>query len=283
MSDNSKFYNKTALDPEATFERHVFHRDQFAHYLRWTHILKEAKIGENIVDFGCGKANLLEVFYRNKYKQKSYVGLDIRQETIENCKDKFSQVPWAEFHTVDLVKPCIDLSQFNGDKVCCFEVLEHVGKQNADVFLENFKACGNNNATYYLSTPNFDPEVGAAANHTFDAGDERGYDVQEFGHFELEEILKQHFIIVKKFGTFASIKDYKYLMNAWQKEMFNALKEYYDSNLISVIMAPFFPENARNTLWVLKRKPGDFKTHEIEEFELPEEEQEENIENDELF
>lgn len=279
MTDNSKFYNKTALDPEATFERHVFHRDQFAHYLRWTHILKEAKIGESIVDFGCGKGNLLEVFYRNKFKQKSYVGLDIREETIEKCKDKFDQVPWAKFYAVDLVKPNIDLSQFNGDKVCCFEVLEHVGKQNADVFLENFKACGNNNATYYLSTPNFDPEVGAAANHTFDAGDERGYDVQEFGHFELEQILSKHFDIVKKFGTFASMKDYKYLMNSWQKEMFNALKEYYDSNLMSVIMAPFFPENARNTLWVLKRKSGDYKVHDIEEFELPEE----NFEDDELF
>lgn len=279
MSDNSKFYNKTALDPEATFERHVFHRDQFAHYLRWTHILKEAKIGESIVDFGCGKGHLLEVFYRNKFKQKSYVGLDIREETIEKCKDKFDQVPWAKFYAVDLVKPNIDLSQFNGDKVCCFEVLEHVGKQNADVFLENFKACGNNNATYYLSTPNFDPEVGAAANHTFDAGDERGYDVQEFGHFELEQILSKHFDIVKKFGTFASMKDYKYLMNSWQKEMFNALKEYYDSNLMSVIMAPFFPENARNTLWVLKRKSGDYKVHDIEEFELPEE----NFEDDELF
>lgn len=279
MTDNSKFYNKTALDPEATFERHVFHRDQFAHYLRWTHILKEAKIGESIVDFGCGKGHLLEVFYRNKFKQKSYVGLDIREETIEKCKDKFDQVPWAKFYAVDLVKPSIDLSQFNGDKVCCFEVLEHVGKQNADVFLENFKACGNNNATYYLSTPNFDPEVGAAANHTFDAGDERGYDVQEFGHFELEQILSKHFDIVKKFGTFASMKDYKYLMNSWQKEMFNALKEYYDSNLMSVIMAPFFPENARNTLWVLKRKSGDYKVHDIEEFELPEE----NFEDDELF
>ena len=64
--------------------------------------------------------------------------------------------------------------RFNADKVCAFEVLEHVGKQNADAFLENFKACGNNNATYYLSTPNYDPSVGAAGNHTYDSGDGRG-------------------------------------------------------------------------------------------------------------
>lgn len=51
-----KKYNTTDLDPTTSFERHVFHRDQFAHYLRWTHILKEAKIGETIVDFGCVRA-----------------------------------------------------------------------------------------------------------------------------------------------------------------------------------------------------------------------------------
>ena len=48
-------------------------------------------------------------------------------------------------------------------------------------------------------------------------------------------------------------------MNDWQKKMFEALKDYYDSNLIANIMAPMFPDVARNTLWVLKRKSGDVK------------------------
>lgn len=255
----AKCYNTTDLSPDKAFERHVFHRDQFAHYLRWTHILKEAKIGESIVDFGCGQGNLLEVLYRNKFKQASYVGLDIREKTIDAAASKFADVSWAKFIVADLVKNYIDFSQFNGDKVCAFEVLEHVGKQNAHKFLENFKACGKTTATYYLSTPNYDPAVGAAGNHTYDSGDGRGVDVQEFDHWELEGILSEHFDIVKKFGTFASIKDYKPLMNDWQLKMFEALKEYYDSNLISNIMAPMFPDASRNTLWVLKRKAGDVK------------------------
>ena len=255
----AKVYNTTDLRPDQAFERHVFHRDQFAHYLRWTHILKEAKIGESIVDFGCGAANLLEVLYRNKFKQKEYIGIDIREKTISQAAENYADVQWAHFYVADLVKHDLDFSQFNADKVCTFEVLEHVGKQNAHIFLENFKACGNNNATYYLSTPNYDPEVGAAGNHTYDSGDGRGVDVQEFDHWELEDILSQHFIIVKKCGTFASMKDYKPMMNDWQKKMFEALKGYYDSNLIANIMAPMFPDVARNTLWVLKRKPGDVK------------------------
>lgn len=249
-----KKYNTTDLDPETTFERHVFHRDQFAHYLRWTHILKEAKIGETVVDFGCGKGNLLEVFYRNKFKCEKFIGIDIRKQTIEQAKNKFSKIDWVEFYADDLIFPQVDYSQFKADKVCSFEVIEHVGKQNAHAFLENFKKCGNENATYYLSTPNYDANVGAAGNHTYDSGDGRGVAIQEFDHFELQSIIKEHFNIVQKFGTFASIRDYKPLMNEWQLNMFNELKKYYDSNLISNIMAPFFPENSRNTLWVLKSK-----------------------------
>ena len=249
-----KKYNTTDLDPQRSFERHVFHRDQFAHYLRWTHILKEAKIGETIVDFGCGNGNLLEVLYRNKFKQSRYIGIDIRQKTIDTAKEKFSMVDWAEFIADDLIIPTTDFTQLKGDKVCSFEVMEHVGKQNGDVFLQNFLACGNENATYYLSTPNFDEQVGAAGNHTYDSGDGRGIAVQEWGHEELQTILEKYFVIEKKFGTFASQRDYKPLMNDWQKEMFAALTEYYDSNLVANLMAPMFPEKSRNTLWVMKAR-----------------------------
>lgn len=249
-----KKYNTTDLDPVTTFERHVFHRDQFAHYLRWTHILKEATIGETIVDFGCGKGNLLEVLYRNKFKCKHYIGIDIREKTISKAREHFEVVDWASFLADDLIFPQYDYATFKADKVCSFEVLEHVGKQNADKFCENFKACGNIDATYYISTPNFDEHVGAAGNHTYDSGDERGVAVQEFSWQELHDLFNKHFVIVDSFGTFASQRDYKPLMNEWQTNMYNHLKRYYDSNLVANLMAPFFPEASRNTLWVLKNR-----------------------------
>lgn len=256
LSKKVKNYNTTDLDPETTFERHVFHRDQFAHYLRWTHILKVARINEKIVDFGCGKGNLLEVLYRNRFKCESYIGIDIRNQTIQQASEKFSKVEWAKFIIEDLVLNTgnTDFESFQADKVCSFEVLEHVGKQNADIFLENFKKCGNKDATYYLSTPNFDEKVGAADNHTYDSGDGNGVQVQEFSFNELKELLSRHFVIEEYFGTFASERDYKPFMNEWQIKMFESLKEYYDSNLVSNIMAPFFPSKSRNTLWVLKNK-----------------------------
>ncbi len=246
-----KKYNTTDLSPDSAFERHVFHRDQFAHFLRWSHILNEAKIGETIVDFGCGQANLLEVLYRNRFKCKKYVGIDIRKQTIDTAKQKFSMVDWAEFYAQDLIFPTIDLD-FKADKVCSFEVAEHVSKHNIDAFLQNFKKCGKESAIYYLSTPNNDGTC--ASNHTYDGGDGRGVVCQEFEYNELKSYIEKYFVIEKTYGTFASIKDYKHLLNEWQTKMFDALKDYYDTNLLSVIMAPFFPEQSRNIMWVLKNK-----------------------------
>lgn len=250
-----KTYNTTDLDPKTAFERHVFHRDQFAHYLRWTHVLKNAEIGDTVCDFGCGNGNMLEVLYRNRFKCKRYIGIDIREKTIEKAREKYAAVEWAEFAAADLIKSDYDFASIQADKVCSFEVLEHVGKQNAATFLERFKACGNKNAIYYLSTPNYDEKVGAAGNHTYDSGDGRGVAVQEFTHQEIQDAVEAAgFEIVKKYGTFASIKDYKHLMNDWQKQMFASLTDYYDTNVLSNIMAPFFPEQSRNTLWILKQK-----------------------------
>jgi 2-polyprenyl-3-methyl-5-hydroxy-6-metoxy-1,4-benzoquinol methylase len=250
---NKKNYNTTDLNPEKTFERHVFHRDQFAHFIRWTHILKEAKIGETICDFGCGNGNLLEVLYRNRFKQAKYIGIDIR----DNAKESLKNLDWASFFVEDLVKPQngFNFEDVKADKVCSFEVIEHVGKQNGEIFLNNFKKCGKKNATFYLTTPNFDENVGAAGNHTYDSGDGRGIAVQEFGYFELKQLIENAgFEIIKQYGTFASIRDYKPLMNDWQIKMFEHLKDYFDANLLSNLMAPFFPEHSRNTLWVLKNK-----------------------------
>lgn len=252
---STKGYNATDLDPVSTFERHVFHRDQFCHYLRWSFVLRRIGRHETIVDFGCGKANLLEVLYRNQHTPAAYFGFDIRTQTVQKSATKFP-VPWAKFYALDLVKAepeTLKNMDMNADHVCSFEVLEHIGKQNAPRYLANFRACGNENATYYLSTPNYDPQVGAAGNHTYDSGDGRGVQPQEFNHKELEELLfHSGFKVIEKYGTFASVKDYKHLMNEHQKWVFDGLHKYYDSNLISVIMAPFFPEQARNCIWVLK-------------------------------
>ena len=127
-------YNTTQLTPQDAFERHIYHRDQFAHYLRWSHVLKNARIGQTILDFGCGSGEILEVFYRNRYRPKKYLGLDIRAKTIAENSDKFRNLDFAEFRQADLCQSELDLGM-TFDIVTCFEVIEHIGHKNADNFL----------------------------------------------------------------------------------------------------------------------------------------------------
>jgi len=92
-----KKYNTTQLNPDTAMERHIYHRDQFAHYLRWTHVLKRAKIGMKVLDWGCGTGSFLEVFYRNRFKCEKYLGVDVREKTMNDANEKYANVEWASF------------------------------------------------------------------------------------------------------------------------------------------------------------------------------------------
>ena len=243
-------YNCTQLNPDSNFERHVYHRDMFAHYLRWSHVLKRAKINLNILDFGSGSGNLLEVFYRNKFKCNEYLGLEYRKQTVKLANEKFKMIPWASFKQADLTKPEVFLPKKIGewDYIISFEVIEHVGKKNIHKFLANAYRQMGPKTKFIISTPIYDPKVGAAENHIIDGV------IGELTYKEMKSALeKAHFKIEEHYGTFASIKDYKKKMNDWQVKMFEHLQKYYDSNLVSVIMAPFFPEVSRNCLWVCSK------------------------------
>lgn len=249
MAANKLGYNCTQLTPQDAFNRHIYHRDQFCHYLRWSHVLKNAKIGQTILDFGCGSGEMLEVFYRNRYRPKKYLGIDIRAKTVAENAEKFKNLDFAEFRQADLCQPELDLGQ-TFDIITCFEVIEHIGHKNADTFLDNIAYHCNKDTMVFLSTPNYDPQIGAAENHMLGKD---GTEVGEWDHFELQNKLSEFFTIEKKYGTFASIKDYKEDLTGWRKEAFEELKKYYDTNLLANIMAPMIPaEHARNCLWVLR-------------------------------
>ena len=79
-------------------------------------------------------------------------------------------------------------------------------------------------------------------------------EIGEFTYDELHKLLSKHFNVDKVYGTFASQKDYKDELVGWKKEMFDALYDYYDANLLSNLMAPLFPTKSRNCIWVLKMK-----------------------------
>ena len=255
----SKNYNTTQLDPDKAFERHIYHRDQFAHYLRWSHVLKRARKLKNpytVLDFGCGtSANLLEALYRNRLSPQFYIGYDIRN--LDKAREKFKDVNFDVYlQEKDLVKDEFDTGN-TFDMVTSFEVIEHIGKQNASKFMENIHKHCHDDTQVLISTPIYDEKVGAAGNHTFDSGDGRGVAPQEFGYDELQKIFEENFEVVEVYGTFSSQKDYKKFVNEnlILSIVFDALKKYYCSEITSVMMAPLIPARmARNALWVLKKK-----------------------------
>lgn len=259
---NNLPYNTTDLSPDKTLERHVYHRDQFSHVLRWSHMAREfrrrLKDRPLVVDFGCGQGGLFELAYRNRTGPAGYVGIDIRARVIERAAEKFKDCTEAGWIVQDLINPTMDFSELQADMVCSFEVLEHVGKQNAQIFLKNFAACGGPGATYYLSTPKYDERVGAADNHTYDSGDDRGVAVQEHTYEEVQaHLVEAGFTIEEKYGTFASKRDYKEYLETdpAAKEIFERLTRYYDSEITAVFMAPLVPAHlARNVLWICSRE-----------------------------
>lgn len=241
-------YNTTQLNPDKEFERHVFHRDQFAHYLRWSFVLKLARARfpkpYTVLDLGCGSGNLCEVLYRNRLPPTKYLGLEYKKTMVQTCQEKFKKVPWASFSQADLT---ISLDDYKGewDFITSFEVLEHVGKANVEAVLDNFKRLMGEHTTLLISTPCYDAQVGAAKNHIVDGV------IGELTFHELYGLLEKRFKIKRVYGTFASIKDYEPHLVGWQRQFFNKTKEYFDTNLLSVIMAPMFPEYSRNCIWEL--------------------------------
>src|SRR3990167_8640364 len=89
-------YNKTHLPMDTAEERQIIHRDFLAHSLRWSHVIKCARIGETILDLGCADGPMGLMFYTNKYKPKRYVGIDIREGMILKGRAKLAQTDWAE-------------------------------------------------------------------------------------------------------------------------------------------------------------------------------------------
>lgn len=249
-------YNLTQLHPDKCFERHIFHRDQIAHVLRWFYVAKLArsdiKKKATVLDFGCGNANLLKLLYHNRLAPNEYVGIDMRQQTITKLRNEFENLPFARFECMDLCKPIRVVSE-PYDFITCFEVVEHIGHANIEIFLENIKDFSNENTTILLSTPNYDEKIGAAENHLLGPDKEIG----EWKHEELQAELEKFFIIEKKIGTFASVRDYKeWVLNSPYKDYYLKASEFLDNEMLSISMAPVIPaEKARNCLWVLKVRP----------------------------
>ena len=261
---DAKNYNKTHLPMDIAEERQILHRDYLAHCLRWSHVIKNCKIGERVLDLGAADGPLGMALYTNKFKPELYLGCDIRESMCDKGYEKLAQCRWAEFLCVDLcknfdhvVKKWFELSKRKDPTIITsFEFIEHIPEKEVEPFLINVRKLMNIDTLFFLSTPCYDGK-NKAGNH-----------VKEWTYSELRTLLEKHFTIEAHFGTFMSQKDLKAIPNINRyasaileaqvrnnnplPSLFEALREYYDSNLLSILFAPLFPNWSRNCIWRLR-------------------------------
>lgn len=240
---SNELFNLTHLSPGKELLRYRFqHRDFIAHALRYSHtctvLQRSGKVGKaTMLDVGCGpELPQLVALHSNGTAPALYVGMDARDPII---------IPNVNFETAfakhDVTLPFPDAPPQGWDFIVSYELIEHMSKESGQKFLTNIANAANSDTQILLSTPCFNGTL--ATNHIY-----------EWEYMELKAELEKHFIIEDSFGTFASLTDYVPLMNEAELKVLNRLKQYYNSAMISCIMAPLFPEQSRNAVWHLKRK-----------------------------
>ena len=261
MQNPNRSMDKTFLSLDSANERGIHHPDYAAHYFRWSAIMKFLRDKgryENaiICDVGCGKEfPLIKRLYVNRMTPKYYVGVDANKLTIPEMlvKDKVKMSCWE---STDFCALSADDVSFEGQKpnvVVFLECFEHVRSEHGRRLLQHMKEVADDDATFFFSTPCYNGS--AAGNHVAETT------YLAFGAL-LEDLGYQ---VIDHFGTFASQREYKHLLRSFKhngietnlEPMFERLREYYDSNVISNIFAPLFPANSRNVFWILQKKKGD--------------------------
>lgn len=273
-----KTVDTTHLSIDQAEKRGFIHRDYIAHCLRWSHVVKH--IGQSgrykttrILDVGCGTdLPLAKTLYTSRMAVQQYVGVDYnRPDKFDTSVFHTGKMPVRAFGGVDFAEH-VTVNEWDGsytvqgidgnfmlpNVITCFEVLEHVEPEHArrmlelmHAFVEAGQAQGDP-VTVFISTPCWDANVGAAANH-----------VSEIKREALGAVIEDIGMKVQgNWGTFASQRDYKDELRKQYGDagvaMYDRLNQYYDSNYTATIMAPLFPAHSRNNLWQLTyRAPGD--------------------------
>lgn len=235
-------YNKTHLPIDTAEERMIVHRDYIAHCLRWSHVMKHARIGQTVLDLGAADFPLAMAYYTNKYSPEVFVGVEIRTAMLEKAKLRLAKAPFpVQYVQADLCREFDKIPLLPYDIITSFEFVEHIPGEQVEPFLVNVKGLMGPDTIFFLSTPCYDGK-NMAENH-----------VKEWYYQELRDVLEKHFKIERVFGTFINQSAVKQVATPAVVEVFEKLREYYDSNYLSTIFAPLYPEIARNCIWRLKK------------------------------
>lgn len=222
------------------------HRDYAAHYFRWVTVKEATHPGDRVLDIGCGQDQpLVKVLtYQVVHVPEVYVGVDL------NPIPKKSGIRWVnifdQFNFVEDWKhlrhlTCLPTDFAGYTKICCFEVLEHMGVAHGLTLLRAARELLAPGGTFFLSTPVFDGF--AARNH-----------LHEYTIPELTAAVQAAGLQVQaRYGTFANVVKLKKVLSAEEKMLWERWRGRLGNDGLSVVFATDHPDQSRNNLWVLKK------------------------------
>lgn len=216
-------------------------RDYSAHFFRWSFARRMIKQTDAVLEIGCGVDrplwHILFVSTAGPLADR-YVGADLNALPEWNHgRSTF----YGEFNFVERWKE-LKRKHEAFDITVCMEVIEHMKVEHGAELLRGLRELLRPGGTLLLSTPCYDGKR-HAANH-----------IHEYTVPELEAaVVKAGFRVERRFGTFMDVKHIRKASDPELRYVHDRLADYYDSNALSCIFAPLFPDRARNNLWVLRR------------------------------
>ncbi len=262
-------FDTTALH----FDKHgrlMSHADYIAHCEKYDYVWRSIKMGDRILDVGCGTDAPLMRAINFVQAQASkvlpanggcYVGVDLN-------KLKETKIAWAQLigevdmtsdegydvclaavnRGIDTTRP--DPGLMRGyTLIVCLEVIEHMGVEDGKAMLCNMRDLLSPGGRVILSTPVYDGK-GQARNH-----------IHEYYIEELKELVESvGFRVAKRMGTFTSEPQLKTWMKAHRPDwyaLYMEAREFHSSGYLSGVIAPMVPDIARNNVWVLEKEDDD--------------------------
>ena len=201
---------------------------------------------------GCGKeVPMGRALYSNKMSGASYCGVDLNKLVVPEMLKKAHENGKLFVHIMgetDATNLKVDNLPFRPNIITSFEAFEHMHPAAARALLKTAYELLEPDGRMFFSTPCWNGK--AAANH-----------INETNYHALGGLIEDvGFYIEDHYGAFASISDYQDHFTPDQLVMFKRLREYYDTNVLSAIIAPAVdPAHARNVHWVLRKCIGGRK------------------------
>lgn len=240
QGEDSRKFDTTSCTPRS--HGHKVHRDYAAHFFRWGFATRFIDGGKTVLEIGCGSDQPLAHLLSGQLGgyPKKMVAVDVDDVKVKYNFSWFDLRPNFDFTSK---KSQAQLSKDGPfDVIVCLEVIEHMQKPSGRKLLRGARDLLAKDGVFILSTPVFDPKVGMAKNH-----------IHEYYADELaEEIRKAGLVVERRFGTFQTALQAK-KSSPEHRAVWEQLRDYYSNDVVACFLAPLYPDQARNNLWVLRK------------------------------